>query len=88
MIAPDGTGLVVQERMKSQPRLHLLTRKKKKGLGRAYLAGFEWGLAQGFDVIVEMDADFPIVRKIYVLYWLSLKNPICRWLSLHKGGEL
>jgi dolichol-phosphate mannosyltransferase len=38
--------------------VHLLTREKKEGLGRAYIAGFEWGLKNGFDVLVEMDADF------------------------------
>jgi dolichol-phosphate mannosyltransferase len=56
--SPDGTGQVVQQMQQNQSRVHLLTRQKKEGLGRAYLAGFAWGLAQDFDIIVEMDADF------------------------------
>lgn len=54
--SPDGTAQVVRD-MKN-PRVHLLVREKKAGLGRAYLAGFDWGLKSGFDIIVEMDADF------------------------------
>jgi dolichol-phosphate mannosyltransferase len=42
----------------TQPRLHLLSRPGKQGLGRAYIAGFQWGIDHGFDVLVEMDADF------------------------------
>jgi dolichol-phosphate mannosyltransferase len=56
--SPDGTGKIVQEIILREPRLHLLSRTKKEGLGRAYIAGFEWGLSQGFEVIIEMDADF------------------------------
>jgi dolichol-phosphate mannosyltransferase len=56
--SPDGTGQLVQAFANTEPRAHLLSRAKKEGLGRAYIAGFEWGLAQGFEVIVEMDADF------------------------------
>lgn len=56
--SPDGTGEIVQNLMKTQPRLHLLVRQKKEGLGRAYIAGFKWGLEKGYDIIVEMDADF------------------------------
>ncbi len=56
--SPDGTGAEVLRLSQKEPRLHLLTRTKKEGLGRAYIAGFEWGLQNGFDVLVEMDADF------------------------------
>lgn len=56
--SPDGTGAIVTRLRQSEPRLHLLTRKEKQGLGRAYLAAFKWGLDNGYDVIVEMDADF------------------------------
>ena len=56
--SPDGTARLV-EKMKSQdPQIHLLNRAKKEGLGRAYLAGFKWGEENGYDVMVEMDADF------------------------------
>jgi dolichol-phosphate mannosyltransferase len=56
--SPDGTGQIVQEIQKNNPKLHLLSRPGKQGLGRAYIAGFQWGIDQGFDVLTEMDADF------------------------------
>ncbi len=56
--SPDGTGDIVREMQKSETKLHLLSRAGKEGLGRAYIAGFEWGLAKGFEILVEMDADF------------------------------
>jgi dolichol-phosphate mannosyltransferase len=57
--SPDKTGEEVQKlRNKFPDKVHLLTRSEKEGLGRAYIAGFKWGLSQGYDVIVEMDADF------------------------------
>ncbi|GIL17780.1 MAG: dolichol-phosphate mannosyltransferase [Oligoflexia bacterium] len=56
--SPDGTGKIVESIHQKEPRVHLLTRTKKEGLGRAYIAGFQWGIGQGFEAIVEMDADF------------------------------
>lgn len=56
--SPDGTADKVRELGEESDRVHLLLREKKEGLGRAYLAGFAWGLESGFDYIVEMDADF------------------------------
>lgn len=56
--SPDGTARIVQEMQKNNPKLHLLSRPGKQGLGRAYIAGFNWGIDHGFDVLTEMDADF------------------------------
>ena len=56
--SPDGTGDVIEEMMKSEPRLHCLHRTKKEGLGRAYVAGFETALGLGADRVVQMDCDF------------------------------
>lgn len=56
--SPDGTAGIVQRMMESEDRLHLLSREGKLGLGTAYLAGFRYGLKQGFDYLFEMDADF------------------------------
>lgn len=56
--SPDGTGQIVTRVMKSEPRIKLLSRKEKQGLGRAYIAAFKWGLENGYDIMVEMDADF------------------------------
>jgi len=55
--SPDGTGDIVEQLAASDPNLHLLRRAGKAGLGSAYRAGFRWGAAGGFDVLVEMDAD-------------------------------
>jgi len=57
--SPDGTAQVV-EGLKSvyQDRLHILNRTKKEGLGKAYLAAFEWGLSRDYEFLFEMDCDF------------------------------
>ena len=56
--SPDGTAAIVTEMTKANPRVHLLSRAGKLGLGTAYIAGFKWGLAQGYAYLIEMDADF------------------------------
>ncbi len=56
--SPDGTGDIVAELGQANPRVHLLRRAGKQGLGTAYIAGFKWGLKRGYDFLVEMDADF------------------------------
>jgi dolichol-phosphate mannosyltransferase len=56
--SPDGTGSIVREMQKNIPQLNLLSRPGKQGLGKAYIAGFRWGIDQGYEAIVEMDADF------------------------------
>lgn len=56
--SPDGTAKVVQEIRKDLSKVNLLVRPMKQGLGRAYVDGFKWALQQGYDSIIEMDADF------------------------------
>ncbi|MCB0351398.1 MAG: polyprenol monophosphomannose synthase [Bdellovibrionales bacterium] len=56
--SPDDTAGAVKDMQRTYPNLHLLVREKKEGLGRAYVAGFEWGLKNNYEVLVEMDADF------------------------------
>jgi len=56
--SPDGTGKMVEELKASNPRIKLLTRPKKSGLGTAYIAGFDYALQNGYDYIFEMDSDF------------------------------
>ena len=55
--SPDGTGEWAEQRRGQDDRLQVLHRADKEGLGPAYLAGFEWALRHGYDVVVEMDAD-------------------------------
>jgi dolichol-phosphate mannosyltransferase len=56
--SPDGTGKVVEELKASNPRIKLIKREKKSGLGTAYIAGFDYALQNGYDYIFEMDSDF------------------------------
>ncbi len=57
--SPDGTAAIIREKMTEYgSRVNLLERKGKLGLGTAYIAGFKWALAQGYDEIFEMDCDF------------------------------
>lgn len=56
--SPDGTGRIADEMAAANPRIHVLHRPGKQGLGRAYIAGFKWALEKGYDRIFEMDADF------------------------------
>jgi dolichol-phosphate mannosyltransferase len=56
--SPDGTGHVADALAAEQPRVHVLHRPGKQGLGKAYLAGFAWALEREYDHILEMDADF------------------------------
>jgi dolichol-phosphate mannosyltransferase len=56
--SPDGTGALLDEMAAAQPRLHVLHRAGKLGLGTAYVEGFRWGLARGYEYLLEMDADF------------------------------
>ena len=56
--SPDGTGAIADALAAEEPRVHVLHRSGKQGLGRAYLAGFYYGLDEGYDILFEMDADF------------------------------
>ncbi len=56
--SPDGTGAIVEAMRERDPRVNILHRASKMGLGTAYLAGFRWGLDAGYAYILEMDADF------------------------------
>ena len=55
--SPDGTGALLDELALTQPRIHVMHRAGKLGLGTAYVEGFGWGLARGYDYLFEMDAD-------------------------------
>lgn len=56
--SPDGTGQIVDELASANPRIHILHREKKLGLGTAYVAGFRWALEREYEFVFEMDADF------------------------------
>jgi dolichol-phosphate mannosyltransferase len=55
--SPDGTGELADRLAKADARIQVLHREAKSGLGAAYIAGFRLGLSQGFEYLIEMDAD-------------------------------
>jgi dolichol-phosphate mannosyltransferase len=56
--SPDGTGELADRLAAAEPRIKVLHRPGKEGLGKAYLAGFAWALERGYRLVMEMDADF------------------------------
>ena len=56
--SPDGTGQFADELAAKEPRIKVLHREKKQGLGRAYLHAFRWALQHEYQYVIEMDADF------------------------------
>jgi dolichol-phosphate mannosyltransferase len=55
--SPDGTGGILDEMARANPRIHVMHRAGKLGLGTAYVEGFGWGLARDYKYLFEMDAD-------------------------------
>jgi dolichol-phosphate mannosyltransferase len=56
--SPDGTGAIVDGIKATNPRVEVIHRPRKLGLGTAYIEGFKWALARQYDFVFEMDADF------------------------------
>ena len=75
--SPDGTGLLAAGFARDEPRVHALHREGKGGLGKAYIAGFKWGLERDYQIFFEMDADLSHpADKIPVMIELSRKHPV------------
>jgi len=73
--SPDGTALKVKELQNEFPnRLHILERKGKLGLGTAYITGFHWAIAEKYEYIFEMDADFSHPPEDLINLYNSCKN--------------
>ncbi|MBM3263558.1 MAG: polyprenol monophosphomannose synthase [candidate division Zixibacteria bacterium] len=72
--SPDGTGEIVDDMAARNPRIHILHRSGKLGLGTAYIAGFKYALQQDVDAIVEMDADFSHDPKMIPVFLETLEN--------------
>jgi dolichol-phosphate mannosyltransferase len=56
--SPDGTGKLADELAARHSSIHVLHRTEKNGLGRAYVAGFQWALEHGYEFVFELDGDF------------------------------
>jgi dolichol-phosphate mannosyltransferase len=77
--SPDGTGQLADELAAQYAgRFHVLHRAGKLGLGTAYIEGFRWGLAHGYDLLFEMDADFSHDPR-HLPQFLA---------AIHKGADL
>src|SRR2546421_836764 len=73
--SPDGTGELADDLTRKHPEeVFVIHRAKKEGLGRAYVVGFEFSLARGYDVIVQMDADFSHDPKYLPLFFERLEQ--------------
>lgn len=78
--SPDGTGTIVEQIIQTQldqkkkQRLFLLSRAKKEGLGKAYVAAFHWALERDYDYIFEMDADFSHAPNDLKKLWTELRK--------------
>ena len=74
--SPDGTGQVIDAMCGENPRIHVLHRMKKEGLGRAYVAGFEEAMRLGADFVVQMDCDFSHDPKDVARLVDAMRTPI------------
>ncbi len=84
--SPDGTGQLADELAAREPRVHVLHRELKEGLGKAYRAGFRWALDHGYDLIFEMDADFSHDPKFLPEFLQAAENADLVIGSRYKTG--
>lgn len=72
--SPDGTGKLADEIAAKDPRVSVMHRAGKQGLGTAYLAGFRYALERNFDVVLEMDTDLSHDPKFLPLFMRAIEN--------------
>ncbi len=87
--SPDGTGDLAERLAQKNPRIHVLRRPGKQGLGPAYIAGFQWGLSRDYDAFMEMDADLSHRPRYIPRFLQEIKDADIvvgsRWI---KGGGI
>ncbi|SRR5690606_27895625 len=86
--SPDGTGEVADAIAAEEPRVHVLHRAGKLGLGTAYIEGFRWGLARGYDYLFEMDADFSHDPAHLVQFMEAIRDADVVVGSRYLGGRV
>jgi dolichol-phosphate mannosyltransferase len=84
--SPDGTGKAAKDLMENEPRIHLISRPKKMGLGTAYVAGFKYALSRGAQHIFEMDADFSHDPKMIPIFLKHIEKNDLVVGSRYLGG--
>ena len=72
--SPDGTADFIQRLSEKEPRVNLLKREKKMGLGTAYVAGFRFMLSNGYEATIQMDADFSHDPKEITRFMENIEN--------------
>lgn len=86
--SPDGTGQLADEMAAASPRVHVLHREQKAGLGKAYLAGFDWALARPYEYIFEMDADFSHDPSHLTEFLAAIQNADLVLGSRYRDGKV
>ena len=87
--SPDGTGRIVEKIRKNNSAIHVLHRTEKAGLGRAYVAGFKWGMEKGYRKMFSMDADFSHpYTAIRTMLNLSKSDRVVIGSRYIKGGKI
>jgi dolichol-phosphate mannosyltransferase len=72
--SPDGTAAIVKDLQAKNPRVHLIERPRKMGLGTAYVAGFKFAIEHKYDYVFEMDADFSHNPKELLNFLLKIQE--------------
>jgi len=72
--SPDGTAAAVEKIAGNKPALHILKRSGKQGVASAFLEGFSWGINNGFDILLAMDADFSHDPKYIPIMLKEIEN--------------
>jgi dolichol-phosphate mannosyltransferase len=86
--SPDGTGRIADELACRDPRVHVIHREGKLGLGTAYITAFKWALDRGYDYIFEMDADFSHDPKHLKEFLKAIQDADLVLGSRYLGGKV
>jgi len=86
--SPDGTGEAADELAAREPRVHVMHRPGKQGLGTAYLAGFRWALERDYEYVFEMDADFSHDPKHLPQFLAAIEGADLVLGSRYLGGRV
>lgn len=86
--SPDGTGGIADGIADANPRVHVLHRSGKLGLGTAYVAGFRWALERNYELIFEMDADFSHSPDSIPLFLRAIETADLVLGSRYQNGQV